>query len=137
MYRYEGRKRAMSPLGMYIKRKREQRGWTIADLSRQSNVPYGTIRNIEQNPRPVKPQEETLRALALALEDDGDDMLLRTLAGYGIPKNGAAERNHIIDGLVTAHQGWREMLHNIAERTPEEQDHMLQVLRVYDRLPKS
>ncbi len=127
----------MSPLGKYIKRKREQRGWTIADLSRQSNVPYGTIRNIEQNKKPVKPQEETLRALALALEDDGDDTLMRTLAGYGIPKNGPAQRNHIIDGLVATHEGWRKMLHNIADRPPEEQDHMLQVLQVYDRLPKS
>lgn len=126
----------MSPLGMYIQRKRTQRGWTIADLSKQSNVPYGTIRNIEQNPRPVKPQEETLRALALALEDDGDDTLMRTIAGYGIPKNGTAERNHIIDGLVAAHEGWRKMLHKIAERTPEEQDHMLQVLQVFDRMPK-
>lgn len=127
----------MSPLGMYIKRKREQRGWTIADLSRQSNVPYGTIRNIEQNKKSVKPQEETLRALAIALEDDGNDVLLRTLAGYGIPKNGTVERNHIVDGLLAAHEGWRKMLHNIAERTPEEQDHMLQVLQVFERMSKT
>ena len=128
----------MTPLGMYIKRRREQRGWSLAELSRQANLPYGTVRYIEQHPKPVKPQEITIRALAAVLEDDGPDILF-ALSGYGIPMSETVEeRNQAIDALIAIREDWRDMLQHIAERlTPEEQDQALQVLRVFMRLPKS
>ena len=128
----------MTPLGMYIKRRREQHGWTLAELSRQANLPYGTVRYIEQHDKPVKPQEVTVRALSAALKEESPDILF-ALAGYGIPLSETVEsRNMVVDGLMESHPEWRDMLHHIAERmTPEEQDRALQVLRVYTRLPKS
>lgn len=127
----------MTPLGMYVKRRRTQLGWSLAELSRQSNIPYGTIRNIEQNKKPVKAQEVTIRALATALKEDSPDILF-ALAGYGIPMSQSVEtRNQVVDGLIASRPEWREMLHHIAQRmTPEEQDQALQVLRVYTRLSK-
>lgn len=124
-----------NPLGMYIKRLRTRRGWTMAELSRRAELPYGTLRNIEQNKRPVKPQETTIRALAAALEEDDTEMLF-TLAGYGIPISPSAEvRRHSLDVFLEAHPAWKkELLIVQDDMTPEQQDHALQVLRVFNRM---
>lgn len=126
---------SMSPLGKYVKRRREQRGWNLSELSRQSNIPYGTLRNIEQNPKPVKPKEETLRALAKALEEETLDMLF-TLAGYGIPMSETAEaRQHSFDALFASHPDWIPTLQHIQNKlSPTEQDQALQVFRVFIKL---
>lgn len=130
----------MNPLGMYITRRRTRRGWSIAELSRQANVPYGTLRNIEQKKVPVKPMETTIRALATALAEQGQeqeelDMLL-TLAGYGIRISQSAEvRRHSIDVLLETRPEWRKELEWIQnEMTPEQQDQALQALRVFNRM---
>jgi transcriptional regulator with XRE-family HTH domain len=117
---------------MYVKRRREQRGWTLAELSRQSNIPYGTLRNIEQNERPVKPLEGTVRALAKALEEESPDILF-ALAGYGIPISQSEEaRRHSVDILLESHPEWLHMLQRVQNELPStEQDQALQVLRVF------
>jgi transcriptional regulator with XRE-family HTH domain len=121
----------MTPLGMYVRRRRMQRGWTVAELSRQSNIPYGTLRNIEQNTKPVKPKESTIRALAEALEEEDADILF-ALAGYGIPISPTAEsRQHSIDVLLAGHPEWWNVLQKIQTMPPERQDQALQVLLVF------
>jgi transcriptional regulator with XRE-family HTH domain len=126
-----------NPLGMYVKRCRQQRGWTLAELSHRSGVPYGTLRNIEQNKKPVKPQEGTIRALATAL-DERDPEMLFTLAGYGIPLSPTVEaRKHSIDALLVSHPEWRKELQAVQDdMTPAQQDQALQVLRVFIRMTK-
>lgn len=125
----------MTLLGGYVKRRREQKGWSRAELSRQSNVPYSTLSNIERNENKVKPKEETLRALAAALEEE-DDSQLRTLAGYDIVvSNGATERAKRIDALMTVAPRWEKVLRAIQEDyTPEEQDEALTNLEIHREL---
>lgn len=131
----------LNPLGMYITRRRKKfRNWSMAELSRQAGVPYGTLRNIEQKKLPVKPLESTIRLLAAALAEQGQeqeelDMLL-TLAGYGIPMSQSAEvRRHSIDVLLETRPEWlKELLSIQDDMTPEQQDQALQSLRVFNRM---
>ena len=121
----------MTPLGMYVKRCREQRGWTVAELSRKSGVPYGTIRNIEQNEQPVKPREDTLRALSSAFGPETLDLLF-ALAGYGVPMSQTVEaRNRTIDMLFAAHPEWEKVLRKVERRSPADRDRALHVLKVF------
>ena len=125
----------MTFLGGYVKRRREQRGWSRAELARQSNVPYSTLSNIERNENKVKPQEETLRALADALGEE-DDTQLRALAGYDIKvSNGASERAIRFDALIAVAPRWEKVLKSIQEEyTPEEQDEALTNLEIHREL---
>lgn len=125
----------MSELGGYVTRRREQKGWSRAMLSQKSGVPYSTLSNIERNKNKVKPQEETLKALAVALEEV-DDSQLRALAGYDIVvSNGVSERAKRIDALLTVAPRWEKVLRAIQEEyTPEEQDEALTNLEVHREL---
>lgn len=125
----------MTLLGGYVKRRREQKGWSRAELARQSNIPYSTLSNIERNENKVKPKEETLRALAVALEEE-DDSQLRTLAGYDIVvSNGVTERAKRIDALLTVAPRWEKVLKAIQEEyTSEEQDEALTNLEIHREL---
>ena len=125
----------MSPLGLYIRSLRTKRGWSLSELSRQSNVPYGTLRNIEQNPNPVKSHERTIRAVAAALEEK-DTELMFALAGYGIPiSQTETERNHSFDSLFASNPEWRAALEHARDNmTPEQQKQLLQVMKVFIRL---
>jgi transcriptional regulator with XRE-family HTH domain len=130
----------LNPLGMYITRRRTRRNWSMAELGRQADVPYGTLRNIEQKTLPVKPLETTIRKLAAALAEKGQeqeelDMLL-ALAGYGIPISQSAEvRQHTLDVLLESHPEWKKELLVIQnEMTPAQQDQALQALRVFNRM---
>lgn len=69
-----------SPLGNRIRRARLARGWSRAELSRSSNVPYTTLRHIENAEHPVKTSETYIQAIAEALGLPFDE--LRILAGY-------------------------------------------------------
>jgi hypothetical protein len=112
----------------------------MAELGRQADVPYGTLRNIEQKKNPVKPQEMTLRALAASLAEEGHEQeeldMLFALAGYGIQISPSAEvRQHSIDVLLETRPDWRKELEWVQnEMTPEQQDQALEVLRVFNRM---
>lgn len=104
----------MSNLGGYIQRRRDQRGWSRAELARVSGVPYSTLSNIERNPRKVKPTEDTLRMLAVAFEEE--DSQLRVLAGYTITISpDASELAKRIDALIQSAPRWRDALKVVQE----------------------
>lgn len=121
----------MSKLGNYIKQRRDRLGWTRADLARESNVPYTTIRNIENNKRDVKPEEPTLEALAAAFSED--PVMLKILAGYTAQINGDvstfAQR---IDALRKSSPRWEKALNAIQnDMTLEEQGQALSALEIH------
>lgn len=126
---------SVNHLGDYVVRRREQRGWSRAELARQSGVPYSTLSNIERNEHKVKPKEETLRALAVALGEE-DDSQLRVLAGYDIvTSNGPSELAKRVEALATVAPGWKKILRDIQEMyTPEEQHEALTNLEVHREL---
>jgi transcriptional regulator with XRE-family HTH domain len=125
----------MTELGGYITRRRKQKGWSRRALSQKSGVPYSTLSNIERNENKVKPKEETLHALAVALEEE-DDSQIRVLAGYDIIGSGSvSERAKRIDALMTVAPRWGRILDAIqVEYTPEEQDEALTQLEVHREL---
>lgn len=121
----------MSTLGGYIRRRRDQRGWSRAELSRTSGVPYSTLSNIERNPRKVKPTEDTLRMLAVAFGED--DSQLRVLAGYTItvsPDASALAKR--IDALMISSPRWESALRIIQEEMSlEEQNEAVTALETH------
>ena len=125
----------MSPLGLYIKKQRKLRGWTLSELSRQSNVPYGTLRNIEQNPNAVKPKEITITRIGAALEEKNMDLLFAA-AGYGIPISPSEEaRRDAITMLLLTNPEWGRALERVQnEMTAEEQDQALHMFRMFIQL---
>lgn len=125
----------MAELGGYIVRRREQKGWSRMHLSKTSGVPYSTLSNIEKNKNKVKPLEETLHALAVALEEESDAQL-RVLAGYDIVRSAdVSERAQRIDALLKVAPRWEKILKAIQEEyTPEEQDEAVTQLEVHREL---
>lgn len=119
----------MTKLGNYIKGRRDQLGWSRADLSRESGVPHTTIRNIENNPRDVKPEETTLEALAVAFSES--PKMLKVLAGYKAEINGDvstfAQR---IEALPKSDPRWQKALDAVMEMEPEQQGQALTALEV-------
>ena len=61
------------PLGALIRSAREERGWTLTELSRQAQVDHALVSRIESGQRTGSPA--TLHRLALALELDPADVL--------------------------------------------------------------
>jgi DNA-binding Xre family transcriptional regulator len=57
----------MTPIGLRVRELREQRGWSQAELCRQSGVRQATLSAIENN-RTKGVDFETLEKLAVALE---------------------------------------------------------------------
>lgn len=117
----------MGKLGNYIKQRRDQIGWTRADLARKSGVPYTTLRNIENNKRDVKPEEVTLDALAGAFGED--PTMLKILAGYTTQINGDvstfAQR---IEALPKSNKRWQRALDAVLELPLDEQGQALAAL---------
>lgn len=127
----------MTQLGRYVKRRREQKGWTRAELARASNVPYSTIANIELNKKNVKATEETLKQLALALEDDRDDSQLRILAGYDVVRSSdVSARAKRIDALLTVSPRWGAAMSEVDKMDDDDQDQALTALEVHIELVK-
>lgn len=121
----------MSKLGNYIKERRERLGWSRADLSRESGVPHTTIRNIENNPRNVKPEEITLERIAAAFGED--PVMLKILAGYTAQVNSDvstfAQR---LDALRITSPRWEKVLTRIQdEMSPDEQGQALTMLEIH------
>jgi transcriptional regulator with XRE-family HTH domain len=125
----------MSQLGSYIVRRREQKGWTRAELARVSGVPYSTLSSIELNKKNTKPQEGTLRAIATALDEDVSQ--LRVLAGYDVVfSSGVSERAKRIDALLTVAPRWGAAMLTLREMDQREQDEALTVLEVHLEMVK-
>lgn len=121
----------VTKLGNYVKGRRDQLGWSRADLARESEVPHTTIRNIENNPHDVKPKEETIEALAKAFKED--PVTMKILAGYSTVVNGDvstfAQR---IDALRKSSPRWEKALDAIQnDMTPEEQGQALTALEIH------
>lgn len=118
----------MPPLGNHIIRRRQAHGWTRADLARASGVPYTTIRNIENGTRSRKPDEQTIRSLATALENDADVML--ALAGYGpLPHRTHDQVVVELTALGEDAPKWKVAIERaIAEMTPADLESALEVL---------
>jgi transcriptional regulator with XRE-family HTH domain len=118
----------MTPLGNHIIRLRSARGWTRIDLARASGVPNTTLRNIEQGRRSKKPDEENIRAIAAALENEADVMLV--LAGYGpAPKRTQEQTVVELDALGEIAPRWKDAIERVKnEMSPADQELALEVL---------
>ena len=118
----------MTPLGKHIVRLRAARGWTRVDLATASGVPHTTIRNIEHGVRSKKPNEENIRAIAAALENEADVMLV--LAGYGPPPKRTPNETVVeLDALGAAAPNWKEAIERVkTEMSAADQELVLEVL---------
>jgi transcriptional regulator with XRE-family HTH domain len=118
----------MTLLGNHIIRLRNARGWTRVDLAAAAGVPHTTIRNIEKGQRSKKPQEQTIRAIAAALGNDADVMLV--LAGYGtIPSRTPDQVMVELDALGEIAPRWKDAIERVKnEMSPADQELALDVL---------
>lgn len=116
-----------TPLGNHIIRRRKGRGWSTADLAREAELSYSTVRNIEQG-FSRKPEEWILRALIRAL--DNNEGVVFALAGYGnIPARTPEQILVALDELGEVAPLWREAIDRVKnEMTPEQQNQALTVL---------
>lgn len=116
-----------TPLGNHIIRRRTSRGWTTADLAREADLSYSTVRNIEKGAS-RKPEEWILRALIRAL--DNDEGVMFGLAGYGtIPERTAEQVSIALDELGEEAPLWRDAIEGVKRMTPDQQRQALIVLR--------
>jgi transcriptional regulator with XRE-family HTH domain len=113
----------MTPLGRYIIRARERRGWTRAELSRVSGIPYTTLRNIEAAQRKtVRASEIALKALASAIgetEQERSDSFeeMRILAGYLlVASKDTTEQERRLLANLTAYPGLKSSLEDLFSR---------------------
>lgn len=118
----------MTPLGNHIIRRRKKKGWKRADLAREADIPYTTLRNIETGVS-KKPQEEVLRTISRTIESDEGVVL--ALAGYGeIPHRTQEELTVSLDEFGESAPMWKDVLEKAKHRmTPEDQERVLTVLR--------
>ena len=118
----------MSQLGGLIVRIRRARGWTRVDLAHAAGLPYTTVRNIEQGIRSKKPDEANVRAIAAALDNEPDVMLV--LAGYGPAPNRTHERVVVeLDALGEEAPKWKDAIDRaIAEMSASDLELTLDVL---------
>lgn len=119
---------APTQLGNHVIRRREARGWTTAELARESGLHYSTVRNVEKG-YSQKPEDWILRALASALENNAGVML--ALAGYGdIPERAPADVQIALDELGDEAPAWREVIEGVKrDMTIDDQRRALSVLR--------
>lgn len=112
----------MSPLGRFIIRARERRGWTRAALHRAADVPYTTLRNVEKSESLVQPSEIFLKAIADALGEDLQERhdyfeQLRVLAGYMVVvSQDVGEQNRRFLASVDAYPHLRRALEELLRR---------------------
>ena len=115
-------------LGNHIIRRRKLKGWTTADLARESELSYSTVRNVEKG-YSRKPDEVILRALIKAL--DCNEGVVFAYAGYGdIPQYTPEELTVRLDDLGHDAPRWQEVIEGIkAYMSPDEQAQAYAVLR--------
>jgi transcriptional regulator with XRE-family HTH domain len=121
-------------VGEMIKRARGRKGWNRMELSRATNIPHTTLRNIERAQSSVKTSEENLEKIAQALELNYDE--LRILAGYlTVPSNGDEHRKARLNAQIAAHPRLETALKSILERgDPEEIDEAAAVLEAHQEV---
>lgn len=107
-------------LGNHIIRRRKIKGWNTADLAREADLSYSTVRNVEKG-YSRKPDEVILRALIKAL--DCNESVVFAYAGYGdIPQYTPEEMSVNLAALGEVAPLWREAISRLPELTPEEQN---------------
>lgn len=113
-------------LGNHIIRRRLLKRWSTAELARQAEIPYTTLRNIEKGSS-KKPDEQVLRAIIKALElDEG---VVFAYAGYGaIPTLTREELTVSLDALGEVAPAWRDVIERVKKQPPEVQNQMYAVL---------
>ena len=114
-------------LGNHIIRRRKLKGWTTADLAREAELSYSTVRNVEQG-YSRKPDEAILRALIKAL--DCSEGVVFAYAGYGdIPTYTPEELTVRLDALGEVAPKWKDAIKGVIEyMTAEEQNQAYAVL---------
>lgn len=113
-------------LGNHIIRRRTLKKWNTAELARQANLPYTTVRNIEKG-MSKKPDEQILRAIIKAL--GCDEGVVFAYAGYGnIPKMTREELTVSLDALGDVAPDWRALIERIKTQSPDRQNQMYAVL---------
>ncbi len=123
-----------TPLGIKIRRARDQRGWSRRQLALEADIPYTTLSNIEEPKRkkPVRTGEINLKKLATTLELDVDE--LRILAGY--LNNHSATLDEAREQLaieLSAHRNLEKPLKNILRRGDRQEiDQVAEFLRYID-----
>lgn len=114
-------------LGNHIIRRRKIKGWSTADLARETELPYSTVRNVEKG-FSRKPDEGILRALIHAL--DCNEGVVFAYAGYGeIPQYSPDELVVRLDALGETAPRWRDAIEGVKnDMTPDEQNQAYAVL---------
>lgn len=113
-------------LGNHIIRRRKIKGWSTAELAREAELSYSTVRNVEKG-YSRKPDEVILRALSKAL--DCNEAVVFAYAGYGdIPKYTPEELTVRLDALGDEAPRWKQAIEGIEEMSPAEQNQAYAVL---------
>lgn len=118
---------APTQLGNHIIRRRTLKGWSTADLARETELSYSTVRNVEKG-YSRKPDEAILRALIKAL--DCNEGVVFAFANYGtIPQYTPAELVVHLDALGDVAPLWHDAIEGVKTiMTPEEQNQAYAVL---------
>jgi len=131
----------LSDLARYIIRAREKRGWDRAELARAANIPYTTLRHIEESQTDVRTDESNLKAIADAIGTDDAERLLyfteaRVLAGYHVvASQDVAEQDQRLLANLSAYPQLRKALDRmLADGNQEEIDRALTALEVSRQL---
>jgi transcriptional regulator with XRE-family HTH domain len=127
----------VNKLGEYIVRLRRARTLSRAALARLSDVGVTTLRNIETAKHAVKPDEETLEALARALVEPSEYARvleeMRVLAGYRIvtSENGERRQQRITALLAPYPHLERALMKLLEGGSADEIDQAATVLEVH------
>lgn len=120
-------KKKLSPLSRYVIRARERRGWSRAELARQAEIPYTTLRNIEDAVKDVRTDEANLLAIAGAIGEDEQDQIdmfeqMRVLAGYHtVASQDTSERDKRLLANIAAYPHLRTSLEELLTRGDAEE----------------
>lgn len=122
-------------------RAREARGWDRAELARVTNIPYTTLRNIEESQTDVRTTEENLQKIADAVGQDDTERLhhfseMRVLAGYlVVASRDVNERDRRLLANLNAYPNLRSSLEKLlSEGDQEEIDRANTALEVARRV---
>lgn len=126
-----------SELGRFIIRAREGRGWDRAALARTADIPYTTLRNIEESKTDVQTSEDNLKKMADAIGQDEEERArlfaeMRVLAGYlVVSSHDLADRDRRLLANLASYPQLKKALESIlAGGDQEEIDRALTALEV-------
>lgn len=126
-----------SELGRFIIRAREGRGWDRAALARATNIPYTTLRNLEESKTDVQTSEDNLKKMADAIGQNEEERArlfaeMRVLAGYlVVTSQDVADRDRRLLANLASYPQLKKALESIlAVGDQEEIDRALTALEV-------